>query len=73
MKSSLWKLMISIAILSLLITACGSAATATPAATQAPAKGEGEVDIVDWPGYIERGANEAGTESSWWTSLLKRK
>jgi len=37
------------------------AATAAPAASQAPAAavGEGEVDIVAWPGYIERGANAA--------------
>jgi putative spermidine/putrescine transport system substrate-binding protein len=36
------------------------AATAAPAASQAPAAavGEGEVDIVAWPGYIERGAND---------------
>ena len=34
-------------------------ATEGPAATEAPAAAnEGEVDIVDWPGYIERGAND---------------
>lgn len=36
MKSNLWKLMISILISSLLITACGGAATTAPAATEAP-------------------------------------
>src|SRR5215216_555167 len=35
------------------------ASTEAPAATEAPAgDNEGEVDIVDWPGYIERGAND---------------
>src|SRR5215211_2400818 len=34
-------------------------ATESPAATEAPATdNEGEVAIVDWPGYIERGAND---------------
>ena len=34
-------------------------ATEAPAATEAPTTdNEGEVDIVDWPGYIERGAND---------------
>ena len=36
------------------------AATEPAAATEAPAAGnEGEVAIVAWPGYIERGANDA--------------
>src|SRR5574342_228887 len=36
-----------------------SAATEAPAATQAATgDNEGEVAIVDWPGYIERGAND---------------
>ena len=43
-----------------------AAATEAPAATEAAATeapaasaGEGEVAIVAWPGYIERGANDA--------------
>ncbi|MDD2920808.1 MAG: extracellular solute-binding protein, partial [Anaerolineales bacterium] len=45
------------------------AATQAPAATEAPAaaKGEGEVAIVAWPGYIERGANDAAYD--WVTSF----
>lgn len=36
------------------------AATEVPAATEAPVAGnEGEVAIVAWPGYIERGANDS--------------
>lgn len=34
-------------------------ATSAPAATEAPAGNEGEVAIVAWAGYIERGANDA--------------
>jgi branched-chain amino acid transport system substrate-binding protein len=37
MKSNLWKLMISVMVFSLLVTACGSAATPTAAPTAAPA------------------------------------
>lgn len=54
------------------------AATAAPAATQASAAtsapaaaaGEGEVDIVDWPGYIERGANDPNYD--WVTGFEKQ-
>ena len=55
--------------------------TQAPASTQAPAvsaatdvptaiKGEGEVDIVDWPGYIERGANDP--KYDWVTGFEKQ-
>jgi putative spermidine/putrescine transport system substrate-binding protein len=76
---------ISILVLgSIGLTACGGtatqappAATAAPADTQAPAstaaptvvKGEGEVDIVDWAGYIERGANDPNYD--WVTGFEK--
>src|ERR1041384_4557238 len=33
-------------------------ATEAPATQAAAGTNEGEVDIVDWPGYIERGAND---------------
>jgi putative spermidine/putrescine transport system substrate-binding protein len=69
-------------IMSVLLAACGSAATpAAPAAesqaTEAPAAApapadtapEGEVDIVDWPGYIERGANDPSYD--WVTGFEK--
>ncbi len=76
---------ISILVLgSIGLTACGGAATQAqpvaaeaPADTQAPAntaepvavQGEGEVDIVDWPGYIERGANDPNYD--WVTAFEK--
>jgi putative spermidine/putrescine transport system substrate-binding protein len=49
-----------------------TAAPAAPAATEAPtaaAAGEGEVDIVDWAGYIERGANDKNYD--WVTGFEK--
>lgn len=75
---------------SVVLTACGgaaspttapSAATQAPAASQAPAPtqaaaaptaaaGEGEVDIVAWPGYIERGANDPNYD--WVTGFEKQ-
>ncbi len=47
-------------------------ATAGPAATTAPTAvaGEGEVDIVAWPGYIERGANDP--KYDWVTGFEKQ-
>ncbi len=47
------------------------AATSMPPATQAPAalKGEGEVDIIAWAGYIERGANDP--KYDWVTQFQK--
>ena len=46
------------------------ATPAAPAATEAPSTApEGEVDIVDWPGYIERGANDPTVD--WVTSFEK--
>jgi putative spermidine/putrescine transport system substrate-binding protein len=53
-------------------TTAAPADTSAPAATQAPAAaaGEGEVDIVDWPGYIERGANDPNYD--WVTGFEKQ-
>jgi putative spermidine/putrescine transport system substrate-binding protein len=48
-----------IVVLSLALTACGGKST----------KVEGEVDIVAWPGYIERGANDANYD--WVTAFEK--
>src|SRR5258706_9198755 len=46
------------------------AATTAPAATEAPVtSNEGEVAIVDWPGYIERGANDPAYD--WVTGFEK--
>ncbi len=76
-----FKLMAVLVLLGMALTACGGAATpaatAAPVVTQAsastavvPATGEGEVDIVDWPGYIERGANDPNYD--WVTGFEKQ-
>lgn len=64
----------------LVLAACAPAAT--PAAVEAPTSAaapapaepastapEGEVDIVDWPGYVERGANDPAVD--WVTGFEK--
>jgi putative spermidine/putrescine transport system substrate-binding protein len=71
-KFVVFKIVSSVMLMSLVLTACGSAATeapaptAAPAATEAPAPvdttPEGEVDIVAWPGYIERGTNDPAVD-----------
>ena len=56
-----------VVVFSVVLSACGGGATQAPVATEAPpqateapaAGNEGEVAIVAWPGYIERGANDA--------------
>jgi putative spermidine/putrescine transport system substrate-binding protein len=82
MKSKWFVLLTIFAVASVLLSACGTTATPAPAtqapaATEAPAVteapgaavGEGEVDIVDWPGYIERGANDPNYD--WVTGFEK--
>ena len=87
-KKLTFKLFAMLALISVALSACGSAATQTsPAASQAPVStmapaapaatvsstattGEGEVDIVDWPGYIERGANDP--KYDWVTGFEKQ-
>ena len=63
MKSNqkVFHLMALVIVMSLMLSACGgAAATEAPAATEEATVGnEGEVAIVAWPGYIERGANDA--------------
>ncbi|MCE9647437.1 MAG: ABC transporter substrate-binding protein [Chloroflexi bacterium] len=73
MKKIALNLLVLLVLASFVLSACGGAAateapaaTDAPAATEAPAAtgapsaggGEGEVAIVAWPGYIERGAND---------------
>jgi len=79
MKSKWFVLVSVIAVVGVVLSACGAKATEVPvsndmpavteaapqatdapAATEAPAAAtnEGEVAIVAWPGYIERGAND---------------
>jgi putative spermidine/putrescine transport system substrate-binding protein len=54
-----YKLMALVVVLSMALTACGGKS----------AKIEGEVDIVAWPGYIERGANDPAYD--WVTAFEK--
>jgi putative spermidine/putrescine transport system substrate-binding protein len=78
MKKNAFEFLVILVLTSLVLSACGSAATEAPAVAEAPAateapavaeatespestgamSGEGEVAIVAWPGYIERGAND---------------
>ena len=57
----MFHLIAALIVVSMILSACGSAATEAPA-TEAPATeaagNEGQVGIVAWPGYIERGAND---------------
>lgn len=73
MKSNqkVFHLMALVIVQSLMLSACGGAApTEAPAATEeATAGNEGEVAIVAWPGYIERGANDAAYD--WVTEFEK--
>src|SRR6476661_6174103 len=56
-----WKLMAALA---------GVAILASPAVAKKLGKGEGEVDIVAWPGYIERG--ESDKNYDWVTDFEKK-
>ncbi len=56
MKSKVWKLLISVVVMSMLITACGAPATSTPAATGAPTEVATEAPATAAP------ATEAPTE-----------
>lgn len=63
-------LSIVILIISLVITACGgTGGGGTSGMKTEIGKGEGEVAIVDWPGYVERGANDPGYD--WVTAFEK--
>lgn len=58
-KKSLWS--VGVALVLLFTAACGGAApaaTPTPSMMQSIGAGEGEVDIIAWAGYIERGATD---------------
>ena len=47
-----------VVVASLILSACGGTGAATSNMKTEIGKGEGEVAIVDWPGYVERGAND---------------
>jgi putative spermidine/putrescine transport system substrate-binding protein len=64
-----------IALAGLLLAACAPSPSAasipnTGAARQSIGKGEGEVDIIAWAGYIERGANDPHYD--WVTNFEKQ-
>lgn len=61
--------LVLVVVASLVLTACGSAASSTTGMKTEVGKGEGEVAIVDWPGYIERGANDP--KYDWVTAFEK--
>jgi len=58
-----------VVISSLVLTACGGASSSTTGMKTEIGKGEGEVAIVDWPGYVERGANDP--KYDWVTAFEK--
>ena len=63
MKKLLFSLLALLVLASLVLTACGSPASAPeePAATEvADLTYEGEVSIISWAGYIERGETDPG-------------
>ena len=63
-KSIVLKALALIAVLSIMLAACGGGGEPTAEAPSGPAmmkeigEGEGEVSIVAWPGYIERGETD---------------
>ena len=65
MKKIAFNLLVVFVLASFVLSACGAAATEAPVA--AP---EGEVAIVAWPGYIERGANDPAYD--WVTAFETR-
>lgn len=66
-RYGIFKVLSLAVLLGLVITACAPAAPTAPVA--ADTTPEGEVDIVAWPGYIERGANDPTVD--WVTSFEK--
>ena len=56
-------------IASFILSACGAVNSATANMKKDIGKGEGEVAIIDWPGYVERGANDPNFD--WVTDFEK--
>jgi putative spermidine/putrescine transport system substrate-binding protein len=59
MKSNWFVLVSTVAMLSLVLSACGGAAGGGNMKTEV-GEGEGEVSIISWAGYIERGETDPG-------------
>lgn len=66
-----FKLMVVLMLFSVVLTACGGGAATGPSTKmqQSIGPGEGEVDIIAWAGYIERGANDPNYD--WVTQFEK--
>ncbi len=56
-------------IASLTLSACAGQGGSGPKMLTQVGKGEGEVAIVAWPGYIERGKNDANYD---WVTQFER-
>ena len=72
LQNSLQRIGGALVAASCLLAACAPAApaaTATPAVQQSIGAGEGQVDIVAWAGYVERGDNDKNYD--WVTSFEK--
>src|SRR5512140_2556748 len=58
MKVKIYTMVVVLLIAVFTLSACGGAGGAASGMKPEIGKGEGEVAIVDWPGYVERGAND---------------
>lgn len=58
MKSYLFRIAAMTAVLGLFLTACGGASGGAGAPMKEVGEGEGEVSIIAWAGYIERGETD---------------
>jgi putative spermidine/putrescine transport system substrate-binding protein len=58
MKSRLFAFLTLVVLTSLILSACGAAPSPSKEPMKALGKGEGQVDIVAWAGYIERGDSD---------------
>lgn len=70
MKRYLFQMFALVAVASLALSACGGQSGPTVQMKDSIGKGEGEVAIVDWPGYVERGANDPNYD--WVTDFEKQ-
>ena len=68
MKSKWFVFLSVLALASLVLTACGGAGGAAQP-MKSLGKGEGEVDIIAWAGYIERGESDPAYD--WVTAFEK--
>ena len=65
----LYAQVVLVVIASFILSACGAGNAATANMKKDIGKGEGEVAIIDWPGYVERGSNDPNYD--WVTDFEK--